>query len=81
MKIYKFEPKPCYNDNGITYRPFHLDEEEIYRMNISVMLGSDKEAADKQMIELCEVIKEKTGAIVSPGELPDLIKVRKIIVE
>jgi hypothetical protein len=45
------------------------------------MLSDDKAASDMQMVQMCEVIKEKTGAIISPGELPTFIKNREIVVE
>lgn len=79
MAVYTFGPGPCYNDKGITYRPFFINGKEVYRMDMSVMLGTDKKAADREMVALCEQIKEHTGAIVSPGELPDLIAKRKIV--
>jgi hypothetical protein len=81
MKKYVFEPKACYNENGITYRPFYIDNKEVFRLDLSIMLGEDKSASNLEMVKLCEVIKNETGLIVSIGELPELIKNRIITVE
>lgn len=78
MKTYKFEPRECYLEKGITYRPFHIDGKEIFRLDLSIMLGEDKTAATLEMGLLCEAIKEHTGAIISPGEIPAIIKTRQI---
>jgi len=81
MQTYKFEPGACYTENGATYRPFLLNGKEIYKMSMSIMLGSDSNASNKEMVNLCEAIKEHTGVIISSGELPEAIKNRKLIKE
>lgn len=78
MRTFKFEPRACENDEKGTYRPFFIDGVEVYRLYIQIVMGDDKEAANKEMLGLCEKIKEVTGAIISPGELPHVIKERKI---
>jgi hypothetical protein len=80
MQYYRFEPGQCYTQNGITWRPFFIDGKEIFKMKMSVMLDpNDQKSANREVTELCDKIKEITGAIVSPGELPQLIAERKIL--
>jgi hypothetical protein len=80
MQYYRFEPGQCYTEQGITWRPFLIDGKEIFKMRMSVMLDpNDRKSADQEVLKLCDKIKEITGAIVSPGELPQLISERKIV--
>jgi hypothetical protein len=78
MKTFSFSPGACYEEKGKTFRPFLIDGKEIYRLDMSVMLGDDKDASHNQLTGLCAKILELTGKSLTPGDLPDLLKTRKI---
>ncbi len=84
IRTHKFKAGACYSSlDGNTYRPFYLDDcnHPLYRMNLSNMLSEDKTKGDAEMVNLCECIKNATGAVISPGELPAILKSCTIEVE
>lgn len=79
MIEYKFEALQCRsNAIGRVIRPFAINDEIIFEYDINKAIEDNN---DKQSIELCLKIEEKTGVRINPADIISLVKNKNIIKE
>lgn len=78
-KSWKLDPQqPTSDETGQTWRSYTLDGQEFFFLNLSVMVGDNQDNIKMELERFCKAIKEKTGIVVAPEDLPTIIKNRKI---
>lgn len=76
--FYKFEPRNCFTDDHGTFRPFYLDDELIFCLDMAISLGSNHDLQNQQLDAFREVLSKKINRPVSTEELVKYINSRKI---
>jgi hypothetical protein len=80
MKEYILEPQPVKMTNtGQALRPFHLNGEEVYLLDMNSMLVEGEES-EKEMDKFCTAVSNYIGKRITRDQLLEAIKNRKLII-
>lgn len=77
-KYYTFEPRKCFTDENGTFRPFYLDNDLVFCLNLGISLGTNTDLQNQQLKSFCEVLSKKINRTVTTEELVKFINSRKI---
>ena len=74
MTEWILKPLPCLNDaNGVTFRPFCLNDEIIFHYPLNNTMLDD-ECAKRETMKLCLEIRNRTGIELVPEDIPKILK-------
>lgn len=79
MSEHSLIPADIVMENGIAYRRFLLDGEEVYKLNLNRMMGHESTQESELM---CRVLENRLNIpYISVNDLVVMIKTRKIVKE